>query len=216
MGKNKDIGQLFENKLNDGKKIPNTSLWEKINASLEEEKRRKKRIFFFWLLSGGVSILLGLLLLVGNQMSLYPNWQHTQENSAPVNEQSSTLSEDENNETPIEISKENVPNITPTSEEKLSKIILPEENREFVTTENPLSKKSTSQQIDSENKSTKTKPKHKSTDENFTVTKNYYYYNSKDGKQIVTKNKDEIDSLISKQYKSLDSITSKKINSPEE
>ncbi|MCB0465473.1 MAG: hypothetical protein KDC78_07330 [Aequorivita sp.] len=213
MGQKKDIGQLFESKLNDAKKIPNKSLWEKINASLDEEKRRKKRIFLYWVLSGGVSVLLGLLLLFGNVM-LFNSSSPLNQNNLPVKEQSSIPSKNENNKTPIEISKKNPTSHENKGEEKLSRIIPPEENSKLSETENSIDKNTFTQPATSENNSKKIKPEHKSTDENFTVTKNYYYYNSKDGKQIVTNNKEEIDSLISKQYKSLDSTASKKDNSP--
>jgi hypothetical protein len=213
MGQKKDIGQLFENKLNHAKKIPNTSLWEKINASLDEEKRRKKRLFLYWLVSGGISVLLGLLLLFGNEM-FFSSSLPKHQNTVPLNEQSNTISENENGENAVEISTENSQTIKNTGEEKLTRIILPEENRESSESGNPLDKNASAQSVAAENKSIKNKSKHKSTDENFTVTKNYYYYNSKDGKQIVTKNKDEIDSLISEHYKSLDSTVSKKDEGP--
>ena len=91
--------------------------------------------------------------------------------------------------------------------EKLSKIETENDHKTINNTENPSTV--------SEKDRKKSSPKRKSIDEIYTVSEKYYYYNSKDGKQIVTNNKNEIDSLISKQHKSLDSIKIKKNEHPE-
>ena len=52
-----------------------------------------------------------------------------------------------------------------------------------------------------------------SVDETFTVSKKYYYYNSKDGKQLVTTNKKDIDSIIAEAYKNIDTTTVKREDS---
>jgi hypothetical protein len=209
MGQKKDIGTLFENKLNDGKKIPSTNLWEKINSSLDEEERRKKRIIYYWLVGGGMFLLLGFLLLFGNGDPLQSN-STSHKDDIPLIEESTISSEIENNKTPFESLKEDPLIINNESEEKLSKIDIPEENSEIRKEAKLIVTQSQTQQSDSKKTSEKGKLTSKRLDENSKVSKNYYYYNSSTGQQIITTNKKEIDSLISEQYKSLDSTTTNK------
>ncbi|SRX54518.1 hypothetical protein [Aequorivita sp. CIP111184] len=207
MGQKKDIGALFENKLNDGKKIPNKSLWEKINTSLDEEKRRKKRILFYWLIGGGVSVLLGLVLMFGSELFLHSNLQ-TQENKNSLTEENNTYTKKESLKTVIENLKVDSLNFKKNGDEKLFR----NPNALEIRTANEIEKSS---QIDSENKTKKSTSKKNNIDETYTVSKKYYYYNSKDGKQIVTNSKSEIDSLILKEYKSSDTTATKKNDSLE-
>lgn len=44
------------------------------------------------------------------------------------------------------------------------------------------------------------------------VTQNYHYYNSRNNKTIVTQDKNEIDSIISSQDKSIDSLSNNKMD----
>lgn len=208
MGQKEDIGQLFEKKLNHAKKIANPSLWEKISASLDEENRRKKRMLFYWLMGGGISVLFGLLVLFGNK-SFNNSSSPSNQDSIPKLEQSKRFSENDNSANSVEILEENS---RIGNEEKLSGILLSEEIKDTNKIKNPLNKNITKQSTASNRNSRKNNPHPKSADENFTVTKNYYYYNSKNGKQLVTKNKEEIDSLISKQNQTVDSTASKKEN----
>ena len=208
MGNKKDIGKLFETKLNAGNKIPKDSLWEKINTSLDDEKRKRRRMLLYWWLGGGISVLLGLFLLFGAGNFLNSNSQIPLENKS--SEQNSlSNSEKENSEVTITISKKDSLQFNSNGEEKLSKIENTNESETLNDSEN-LSKTTSKKKIQ------KGSSKGKSIDETYTVSKKYYYYNSKDGKQIVTTNKNEIDSLISQQYKSLDSTATKKTESPEE
>jgi hypothetical protein len=208
MGQKKDIGKLFATRLSEGKQIPKESLWEKINTSLDEEKRKRKRLLIYWWLGGGISVLVGLFLLFGAGNFLNQNSETPSENNY-LEQNSFSNSEKENTETTINISEKDSLQFKDNAEEKLSKI---ENINESKTLNNPetLSKKT------SEKKIQKGSSKGKSIDETYTVSKKYYYYNSKDGKQMVTSNKDEIDSLVSQQYKSLDTTATKKIESPEE
>lgn len=205
MGQKKDIGKLFENKLNDGKRTPNKNLWDKINTSLEEEMRRKKRFFFYWLVGGGISVILGIFLLFSNGSPLKTEPAAKKENGTVV-ERPNTITDKESNKTLLKNSTENLLNNKNEGEEKLSKIDPPIDNLKPNETE-----------ISSKNnlkiKTNQNSPNHKSLDETFTVSKKYYYYNSKDGTQLITNNKNEIDSLVSEQYKSLDSLATKKVDS---
>jgi len=205
MGQKKDIGKLFETKLSAGKKIPTESLWEKINTSLDEEKRKRKRILFYWWLGGGISVLFGLYLLFGAGNFLNQNSQIPPENNTSENNSFSNL-EKENTETTLNISEEDSLQFKNKSEEKLSKIETTENLSTIIETEN--TSKTTSKKQNQKGSS-----KGKSIDEIYTISEKYYYYNSKDGKQMVTANKNEIDSLVSQQYKSLDSVPTKKIDS---
>ena len=208
MGNKKDIGKLFETKLNAGNKIPKDSLWEKINLSLDEEKRKRKRILFYWWLGGGISVLFGLYLLFGGGNFLNPNTQIPLEQDS--SEQNSfSNSEKENLETTFNILEEDSLKFKNKGEENLSKI--ENTNESGIVNNSEKTSKTTS-----EKKIQKGSQKRKSIDETYTVSEKYYYYNSKDGMQIITTNKNEIDSLVSKQYKSLDSTTIKKNEGPEE
>ncbi|MDP2686708.1 MAG: hypothetical protein Q8O62_05770 [Aequorivita sp.] len=207
MGQKKDIGQFFETKLNAGKKIPNESIWEKINASLDEEKRKRKRLLLYWWLGGGISFLLGLFLLFGIGKFLNTHSQIPLENNSLEQKPFSTSDKEHNDET-IKISEDSLKSKN-IDDEKLSKIETENEHKTLNNTGNPSKKVS-------EKERQKSSSKRKSIDETYTVSEKYYYYNSKDGKQIVTNNKNEIDSLISKQYKSLDSTKTKKNESPAE
>ncbi len=206
MGNKKDIGKLFETKLSAGNKIPKESLWEKINTSLDEEKRKRKRLLIYWWLGGGISVLLGLVLLFGAGNFLNQNSQIPLENNSSEQNSFSNF-ETENTDTIVNISKEDSFLIKNNGEEKLPKI---EDLNESVlnNSEEPI-------KMSSKKKIQKGSSKGKSIDEIYTVSEKYYYYNSKDGKQIITNKKQEIDSLVSQHYKSLDSTTTKKMETPE-
>ena len=68
-------------------------------------------------------------------------------------------------------------------------------------------------EINSKTESKNPSSKKKNIDETYKVSKKYYYYNSKDGKQLVTENKKTIDSLILEATKTLDSTTTEKTDS---
>lgn len=206
MGQKKDIGTLFETKLSAGNKIPKESLWEKINTSLDEEKRKRKRLLLYWWLGGSISVLLGLFLLFGARNFLNQNSQ------IPLEQDSSELnsfsnSEKENTETTINISEKDSFQFESNVEEKLSKIVTPTKDLKQSEAVND------SENNKPENKTKTISSNTKQVDETFTISEKYYYYNSRDGKQLVTESKKEIDSLISKQYKSLDTLPSKKNDS---
>tara|TARA_R110000851_G_scaffold298770_1_gene454327 strand:- start:42052 stop:42675 length:624 start_codon:yes stop_codon:yes gene_type:complete len=201
MGEKKDIGKLFENKLHKGKKVPKNTLWEKINTSLDEEKHRRKRIFYYWISGGVILTLLGAFLLFGNSDFLKINSTVTKKhNEILENTVSSSEKGDDFKSTetlPIDsISSE-------VQDEKLYKITTAEENPSVNSSQKLKEKKS----INNAEKRTSIS---KSLDETFTVSEKYYYYNSRDGKQIVTEDKKEIDSLILKTKNELDSANIKK------
>lgn len=189
MGQKKDIGQFFENKLNKGKKAPSENLWEKINTSLNEAERKRKKILFYWLMGGGALVLLGLFLLFHNGYFSQTNTYNTENNASSV-EDPFPSSQKGNDEKSIEISSKDSSTIKNNQNEKLSKISPMEDNSSISDPENSIKK-------NSEKQTKKSTLKSKSLDETFSVSEKYYYYNSRDGKQVITENKKEIDSLIS-------------------
>lgn len=201
MGEKKDIGKLFENKLNKGKKAPKNTLWEKINTSLDEEKHRRKRIFYYWISGGVIITLLGAFLLFGNSDFLKINSTVTKKHNEILENTVSSSEKVDNVK-----STETLPIDSLSAEpqdEKLSKIATVEENQPVNSLQKSEGKKSI-------NTSEKKVSKSKSLDETFTVSEKFYYYNSRDGRQIVTQDKKEIDSLILKNKNELDSANIKK------
>lgn len=201
MGEKKDIGKLFENKLNKGKKAPKNTLWEKINTSLDEEKHRRKRIFYYWISGGVILTLLGAFLLFGNSDFLKINSTVTKKYNEILENTVSSSEKVDNVK-----STETLPIDSLSAElqdEKLSKIATVEENQ-------PVNSLQKSEGKESINTSEKKVSKSKSLDETFTVSEKFYYYNSRDGRQIVTQDKKEIDSLILKNKNELDSANIKK------
>jgi hypothetical protein len=216
MGQKKDIGTLFENKLKSGKKNPDQNLWVKLNQSLDEETRKRKRKFLYWVVGGGLFVSLGLLLLLINGNILQPNL-HTEPKNVLLNDQSNSvnkenntksISEKETDESLFKTQKDDSL-IIKNSSETLSNIELTKENSEKNELENFQKTKKTIEQKNSKKKSKKDEANKTSIDETFSVTTKYYYYNNEDGERVVTTNKNEIDSLIVRKQKSLDSITTK-------
>ena len=205
MGQKQDIGKLFEDKLNSGTKKPSKNLWEKINTSLDVEKRRKKRIVYYWLIAGGIVGLLGVFLIMSKENLFLKTSE--QNNISPLKKQSTIYSE-----TTLEEVVKAKPNLILTNDtllvldedvEMLSKIIV-------ANKESQLLDENTKQSNSQTHKNANPKSRRKTFDESYKVSKKYYYYNSKDGKQLVTTNKEEIDSLISERHKSNDSLSNLK------
>lgn len=219
----KDIGKIFENKLNDGEKEPSKNVWDKINSSLDTEKLRKKKILYTWLVGAGLFSLMVVFLLFNNDSPLQSN-SPKQENNIPVISQSETSSdssdeslEQENDKREVsEVSKEDSFTGINGAKEKASQAILSNEDSELKPKEISSETNTQVQSSDSRRRLEKTGKKDEFNDEDFTVSKNYHYYNSRNNKTIVTKNKAEIDSLVSEQGKFLDSLTTRKIDSLEQ
>ena len=65
--KKNNLDDLFKKKLGDFQEVPDNSVWERINASLD--KKRKKRVFPIWWQLGGAAALLAILLYIANPFS---------------------------------------------------------------------------------------------------------------------------------------------------
>ncbi len=211
MGRNKDIGTLFEKNLNQGKIAPNPKLWEKISLSWEREMHRRKRNLLYWIVGGGILLSLGLLILINNENVL--------EQDAPVNKNntniispSNTSSKSKKKNTTQEVYKEDSLTIIKT-DKTLLKSERPKENFKEIEIENSSKINQPSKEKRSNNKSKNEKQKEDNTDENYKITTNYHYYNSENEKHIVTTDKSLIDSLVSRKQQVSDSSNTKKQDS---
>lgn len=199
MGQKKDIGKLFENKLKHGEKQPNKSVWEKLDVSLDAEKRKREKIIYYWLIGTSVVFLLGLVLLI--------NSESVSNSNIPSNTKNIITTEASHNENINH--PESKMSISDTlfskavNEEVLSKI------DDFDIDSDVNSKINVEKTESNLIKENSKKRSSKINEEEYQVSKNYYYYNSKDGKQLVTHSKKEIDSLIAEQRKSKDSLSTK-------
>lgn len=200
----KDVGKIFENRLNDGKKAPSKSVWGKINTSLEVEKLRKKRILYNWLVGGGLFGVF-VLFLVFNNISLFQSKSPKDQNNIPIMNQSDISSDpasgqtdyDNGNREILENSQEDKPGVKTEMEEKSSHSVKLNENKKQNDQKESFEVNTELQPTASGKKSNNKVSPDQFEDKSFTVSENYYYYNSANGKQLVTKSKEEIDSLIS-------------------
>ena len=204
MEEKKDIGSFFKDELKNGKKSPDNDLWDRISTSLDEENPVRKSSLRYWVLGLGIPFLIGLVLL------FYPS--ELAENDSEI------LVRDNTTELPYSI-------IEKPSEIKDGKAIsldslenienLKRNPIEIATDIEDLTKKTeqNSAEITAENKTKQSSPKTPSGDEKFTVSKKYHYYNSEDGAEWTTTDKNKIDSLLTRGTRVLDSITTIKKDS---
>ena len=204
MEEKKDIGTFFKDKLKDGEKSPDKRLWDRISTSLDKEKPVQKSKLQYWLIGLGIPIFLGLALL------FIPSEQVEKNPKIPI----------ENNPTELPFSSIEKP--SDTKEERVSAIDSLE-NIE-ISTKDPIerttsledSKKKKNQntkEITPENKIKNSSTESSNADETFTVSKKYYYYNSEDGVEWSTTDKNKIDSLLTNETRILDSTTIRKKDS---
>ena len=191
MAQKRDIGQVFATRLKDGKKSPSKDAWNRLDVTLENEKQRKKKNLLYWLMGGGLAFLVGLYILLGT--NILKNDSFSSEKNLPKKENAGFILDNDINQ-----KEEGVKSNDSIELKHPQKTINFEENAEKIDQNNPS-------QLTKEGNSKKEKTNH--IDESFEVTKNYYYYNSKDGKQLVTKNKEVIDSLMDENYKTPDTIS---------
>ena len=207
MGQKQDIGKLFENKLGEGKKNPTESLWEKINTSLEEERRKRKRTLIYWLMGGGLLVVFGSFLFFGSENFESQNSERPQRlDSLEQKLFTDSVSKEQSTDSTFIISKVDSMNFDKNKEQNFSKIEVFKKDSLVSNTEN-------SSTTSSKRKIQKSSANQKGLYENYSVSKKYYYYNSRTGTQIETANKSEIDSLVSEQYRTVDSTATKKRDS---
>lgn len=202
MGQKKDIGEVFETRLKDGKKSPSNELWHRLDKSLDQREQTKKKNLLYWLIGGGSAILIGISLIFSTNI-LSSDTTTSQKNLHPKKESVISIDKDHKEmESDIEADD---PIITHRMEDKLiEKTTTSKENTQQQPQEDPKKKSKVKN-----TEKIKTKPVDAwnidNTDE---ITKNYYYYNSQDGKQLVTDRKEVIDSLMDENRRKPDSIPS--------
>ncbi|WP_034261246.1 hypothetical protein [Altibacter lentus] len=198
MENKREIGSFFEDKLREGEKSLESNLWERINNSLDVEKIRRKKILFYWATGVSVIALIGLLLLLIPDFFSEESGKY-KENATPTKDQvESTLVQEH----------------TAKEYNDINATLIENKNDDEGTSSSETQKDSTEKtheiSVPSLHRTNnRANLKNESIDETFTVSKKYYYYNSKDGRQIETNEKSVIDSLISKNNTSLDSIVNK-------
>jgi hypothetical protein len=214
MAEKKDIGELFENKLSEGVKTPQDSLWGKINTSLNKELRRKKRVILFWTLGTGLSLALIFFIIFNYEaktLDVNKTDSNSKENTSTILKKESSLenvypnenlqNDQLNNQVPSEKNSEDLKKIT------FGDSLITAKKNSKVPEKNLSGEDGSKQKMSNEKNSV---PSKKNTvDESFSVTKKYYYYNSKNKNQIITTNKSVIDSLVN------DTLSIKKMDSIE-
>ena len=59
----KDIGELLQQKLEEGQHAPKDSLWERLDASLNEQAKKRRRALWLWSTGAGI-VSIGLLSIL--------------------------------------------------------------------------------------------------------------------------------------------------------
>lgn len=219
----KDVGNIFENKLDKGEKKPSENVWEKINTSLDSEQLRKKRILYNWVVGAGILSVL-VLFLVFNYENISQSNSAAPQDNIPIKIHSNNSSESSTKRAGEEkelkeafkISLEDTSEEKDNIEKNSSDLEKSNRNSELSAKENYKKTQSQSTKKSSENKPEFSGSGTQSENKNFTVSKNYYYYDSKTGKTLVTQSKNKIDSLIAERHIPLDSVNTHEINKLEE
>ena len=53
----RDIGELFQQKLEAGTQAPKETLWDRLDASLETQARKRRRALWFWSTGAGLVVI---------------------------------------------------------------------------------------------------------------------------------------------------------------
>lgn len=206
MEEKKDIGQFFKDKLKDGEKSPSTDLWDRINTSLDKEDRLRKNSFPYWIMGLGITLLfiLGFIFYTSNFIERDAD-SLKKENAikaqAPV-----LATPSESNEDRININY----SLHEVSENKnLSEI----ESKIDDSIKNSIARPKKNMVVSMKKESL---PKISETIDSYRVSKKYHYYNSEDGEEWSTSDKNLIDSLLYKNDVKIDSVKPKKNNIPQE
>ena len=190
-----DIGTLLKEKLHGAQKPPSTTLWDRVDATLNKKEKKQKRIF--WLLTGS-----GILLLV--MTLLYAVAPRATSNSSQERNASEELTK---------VNGASEIGLKPSNESIVNKASKTEMNSEEVDLEKTISEETISSQSPKEKnlkleKNTPSSKKrkmivtknnsgeHKITDKDYSVKTTYYYYNGENKEQITTTDKKTIDSIL--------------------
>lgn len=202
MKTHKDIGDLLREKIDSSQESLQTPLWERIKKTVVQNNRR--RALFDWSLNGLI-LLFSILGIYTITTTLVPN-----------KEISNTTTETQNTVINTTESLENIPSVSKENQaivgkEKGSAQVQPAVQKEWVT---EFSKKEKA--LPNKTRPTSTSVTTATEDykqEEITVEnsvqrteKVYYYYNSKDGQEVMTKDKKVIDSVMQANNTRTDSL----------
>ncbi len=193
MGQKKEIGEIFASKLKHGEKSPSTELWNKLNDSLDKQKKMKyKKALYLFLAGAGVLIIIFLLL----EINVLTDNPHTLKENRPSEDETSLIGDQhvEHKQEEIKI-KDSIAN--GTNHKQSPQTTFPSEKE---IKNNSLHENDNSKYKKVENIQTNT------LDDGYEVKKNYYYYNSDKGENMITENIEVIDSLLNRTQLSTDSI----------
>ncbi len=193
MESQKEIGRSIKEKLDGNKATLEAPVWERIQETLQKEKRR--RLLFNWSLNGLI-----ILCTIGGFALLTTTNSEEKEMFVDTNTRSKIKK--------IETSEQNKKEVVVPILEKADPQLY--ETKETILAINKVDNPSTSKEVEIPNDSKKnmkvkeiSKPqvKETSTDnsEETSATRTetmYYYYNSKDGQEVTSKNKKVIDSTV--------------------
>ncbi|MEZ4801628.1 MAG: hypothetical protein R2797_02565 [Gelidibacter sp.] len=95
MSEKKHIDRLFQEKLKDFEVSPDDTVWDNIQASLDDKEDEKRRVIPLWWKLAGIAALLALLLTVGIKFMFNDSNSNTQNPIVDTEKQSSDKSKDD-------------------------------------------------------------------------------------------------------------------------
>ncbi len=200
MENKKDVGEYLKSRLENGKKRPNRDIWDRVNTSLDEREHKKKVFLGYWIVGLSIPVLISLFLFIN------PSIYRKKEEQIPLRTNAAEIQVSPV-ENPVEKPYGNTSILDSLdSRKEVSKLEMNTKDsmRGMVKKEPEIVPENTTHGSSSENRNI---------DETFTVSKTYHYYNSKDGEQWTTTDKNRIDSLLSQKSNRLDSISNRKRDS---
>lgn len=175
MENSNDIGKKIAQRLKGAEFTPDNAVWDKIEATLDRKKRRK-RFFLFYTLGA-----LGLLALLIGFSNKFDNDEKPSEQEKPIMTATDTENHDginKNKDSNVDTSENSVISEEISSEEDLKNRI---EDSEKEIPQKKLSRKvKAGEVLDSFSQSSTT----------------YYYFRSEDNREVITEDKEVIDSLM--------------------
>ncbi|HLW32265.1 MAG TPA: hypothetical protein VKX40_08375 [Aequorivita sp.] len=190
MGQKTEIGNIFAAKLKDGKKSPSKDAWNRLDTFLEEKQSKKRKTIAYWLIGGGILFLMASYILFGTNIPTSDS-PSSQEKSPQKGAVEFVFDHDRDKKDTSVKTNDSIKNILKNDNQSSQQSGLEE---------------ITEGRVQNNQQKPTTMGNPKIIEETFEVTENYYYYNSRDGKKLVTKRKEVIDSLLNKGVTKPDSI----------
>jgi len=134
MGENKNIDRLYREKFKDFEQIPNETVWNKIESSLDRQNRKNRRVIPIWWRLGGIAAAIALLVTLGYNLLT----GEAIEKQAPITDTQENVprtdTETPEKITPVETDRPTLQNTTPftnnTPDKDTEKQTLPTEKKE--------------------------------------------------------------------------------------